>query len=48
MLLIKSFLIEALYNRSKLVYGYSNEEDKVRECYNCLKLIIQAYLHVRF
>ena len=23
-------------------------KDKVHECYNCLKLMIQAYLHVGF
>ena len=47
MLLIKSFLTEALYDRFKLIYGYSNEGDKVRECYSYLKLM-KAYLHVGF
>ena len=48
MVLIKSFLTEALYNRSKLFYGYSNEGDKVGECYSCLKFMIQTYLRVDF
>ena len=33
---------------SRVFYAYSNEGDKVRECYNCLKMMIQAYLHVVF
>ena len=48
MVFIKSFLTEALYDRSKLVDSYSNEGDKVRECYTYLKLMIQAYLHLGF
>ena len=48
MVLIKSFLTEALYDRSKLIFGTLNEGDKVRECYSCLKLMIQAHLHVGF
>ena len=28
MIFIKSFLTDALYDRSKLVYGHSNEGDK--------------------
>ena len=27
---------------------YLNEGDKVRECYSCLKMIVQAHLHVGF
>ena len=45
---IKFFLTRALYDRSKLVYGYPNEGCKVRECYSCLKLMIEASLHVVF
>ena len=48
MVLIEFFLTEALFDRSKLASGYSNEEDKVCECYSCLKMMIQAYLHVGF
>ena len=48
MVLIKPFLTGALYDRSKLVYGYSNKRDKVHEYYSCLKLIIQVYLNVSF
>ena len=40
MILIRPFLTGALYDRSKLVYGYSNEADKVHECYNCLKSLL--------
>ena len=32
----------------KLIYVYLNEGDKFCECYSCLKLMIQAHLHVRF
>ena len=42
------FLNRVLYDCFKLVHAYSNEGDKVRECYNCLKMMIQAYLHVVF
>ena len=42
------FLSRVFYDCFKLVYAYSNEGDKVRECYNCLKMMIQAYLHVGF
>ena len=48
MILMKSFLTEVLYDRLKLIYTYLNEENKVRECYSCLKMIIQAHLHVGF
>ena len=48
MVLTKSFLAEALYDRFKLVYGYLNEGEKVRECYSYLKLMIQGYLHAGF
>ena len=45
MSLIKSFI---LYDCFKLIYAYLNEGNKVRECYGCLKMMIQAYLHVGF
>ena len=48
MILIKSFLTWVLYDCFKLIYAYLNEADKVRECYNCLKIMMQANLHVRF
>ena len=48
MILIKSFLTGVLYDSFKLIYAYLNEADKVRECYNCLKMMMQANLHVRF
>ena len=32
----------------RLVYGYLNEGNKVCECYGCLKLVTQAYLHSFF
>ena len=46
MILIKS--LGVLYDRFKLIYTYLNEWDEVRKCYSCLKMIIQAHLHVRF
>ena len=48
MFLIKSFLTEVLYDRFKLIYAYLNEEDKVRECFSYLKLMIQTHSHVGF
>ena len=48
MILMKSFLTEVLYDRFKLIYTYLNEENKVRECYSCFKMIIQVHLHVGF
>ena len=48
MILIKSFLTEVSYDRFKLIYAYLNEGEKIRECYSCLKMIIQAHLHVLF
>ena len=47
MLLIRSFLTGFLYDCFNL-YAYLNEGDKVRECYSCLKMMIQANLHVGF
>ena len=32
----------------KLIYAYTNKGDKVCECYSCLKMMIQAHLHVGF
>ena len=46
MILIKSFIL-----CDCLLIAYIrvlNEGDKVRECYGCLKMMIQAYLHVGF
>ena len=37
-----------LYDCFKLVCAYLNEEDKISECYSCLKMMIQAHLHVVF
>ena len=48
MILIKSFLTGVLYDCLKLIYACLNEGDKVRECYSCLKMMIQAHLHVDF
>ena len=36
-----------MYDCLELIFAYLNEWDKVRECRSCLKMIIQAYLHVR-
>ena len=47
MILIKSFLAGVLYDCFKLIYAYLMG-DKVRECYSCLKTMIQAQLHVDF
>ena len=41
-------LNRSLYDCFKLIYMYLNEGDKVRECYSCLKMIVQAHLHVGF
>ena len=43
MILIKSFI---LYDCFRLIYAYLNEWDKVRECYGCLKMMIQDHLYV--
>ena len=48
MILIKSFLTGVLYDCFKLIYAYLNEGHKIREYYSCLKLIVQAHLHVGF
>ena len=47
-ILIKFFLKGALYDCLKLIYMYLNEGYKVRKCYSCLKMTIQAYLHIGF
>ena len=47
-ILIKSFLTGVLCDCFRLIYAYLNERDKVRECYSCLKIVIQAHLHVGF
>ena len=48
MILIKSFLIEALHDCFKHIYAYLNEGYKVHKCYSCLKMMIQVHLHVNF
>ena len=48
MVLIKSFLREALYDGYKLDYGYSNRRDKAYECDTYCKIMIQAYSQVDF
>ena len=48
MTFIKSFLTGGLYDCFKPKYAYLNEGDNIRECYSCLKMMIQAHLHVRF
>ena len=45
-ILIKSFLTEVLYDCFKLVFAYLNEGGQVCEFYSCLKMVIQAHLHV--
>ena len=47
-IIIKSFLTGVLDDCFKLIYAYINEEDNVCECYGCLKMMIQAHLHVGF
>ena len=47
-MLIKSFLTGVLYDRFKLIYAYLKEEDKICVCYTCLKMVMQAHLHVLF
>ena len=48
MILIKSFITGVLHDCSKLIYAYLNEGNKIRECYSCLKMMMQAHLHVSF
>ena len=48
MILMKSFITGVLYDCFKLIYAYLIERDKIRECYSCLKMMIQAHLHVGF
>ena len=49
MILIKPFLTGILNDCFKLViYAYLNEEDNICEYYSCLKVIVQAHLHVGF
>ena len=47
-LFIKSLLARVLHDSFKLTYVYLNERDKVHESYSCLKMMIQAHLHVDF
>ena len=46
--IIKYFLTGVLYYYFKFIYAYLNEGDQVCECYSCLKMVIQADLHVGF
>ena len=48
MILIKSFLTGVLNDCFQLINVYLNEEDKVRKCYSCLKVMIQAHLQADF
>ena len=48
MILIKSFKTGVLHDCSKLIYAYLNEGNKIHECYSCLKMMMQAHLHVSF
>ena len=41
-------LNRGFYDCFKLIYAYLNEGNKVCECYSCLKMVIQAHLHVGF
>ena len=47
-ILIKSFVTGVLCYSFKHTYACLNEGDKVYECYDCLKMAIQANLHVGF
>ena len=42
------YLNKVLYDCFELIYAYLNEGDKDGECYSCLKMMIQAHLHVGF
>ena len=44
----QTFLTGVLYHCLKLLYAYLNEGDNFYECYSCLKMVIQAHLHVGF
>ena len=46
MVLISYFLTGVLYDRSKPIYEYLNDGDKIRDCYSCLQLTIQPHLPV--
>ena len=46
MSLIKFFLKCVLYDRFEFKYGYLNEEENARDYYRCMRLMIQAHLHV--
>ena len=44
MILVKSYFTEVLHDCFKLAYANVNEGDKVRKCYSCLKLMMQAHI----
>ena len=46
--IIKYVLTGVLYYYFKFIYAYLNEGDKVWKYYSCLKMMIQANLHVGF
>ena len=48
MILIKPFITGVLYDYFKLICAHINEGDKIRECYSCVKMIVQAHLNVDF
>ena len=48
MILIKPFITGVWHDCFKFIYAYLSEENNVREYYSCLKMIIQARLHVGF
>ena len=48
MVLIKSFLTRVLHDHSELIYMYLSKGYETRECYSCLKLVMQANLRVGF
>ena len=48
MVLNTSFLTRVLYDCFKIIYAYLNEGNNVRECYNCLKMMMQVSLRDGF
>ena len=46
--IIPLLLNRVLYDCFNLIYAYLNKGDKVFECYSCLKMVIEANLHVGF
>ena len=48
MVLNTPFLTRVLYDCFKIIYAYLNEGNNVRECYNCLKMMMQVSLRDGF